>query len=282
MPRILMLKGLPASGKSTYARELVKTGEYVRVNKDELRDMLHDGKWSKGNEKQVLYMRDIIVSHTLGLGKNIVVDDTNLAPKHEQALRMLAQQHGAEFKVKFFEITVEEAIERDLKRLWTVGEKVIRQMYNQYLRPEVKQYVPDPELPEAVICDIDGTLAHMNGRSPYDWSRVGEDTVDENVAYLLHLLGKSNIKVILVSGRDGVCANETTEWLKKHDIHYDHLFMRAESDNRDDRIVKREIFLRNIKPYFGVQFVLDDRDKVVDMWRNDIGLKCLQVAEGAF
>ena len=57
--------------------------------------------------------------------------------------------------------------------------------------------------------------------------------------------------------------------------------MRQAGDNRDDRIVKREIYEREIKGRYNVRFVLDDRNKVVALWR-DLGLPCFQVADGDF
>ena len=40
---------------------------------------------------------------------------------------------------------------------------------------------PDPDLPPAILVDIDGTVALMGARSPYDWHRVGEDTPNQAV-----------------------------------------------------------------------------------------------------
>jgi hypothetical protein len=57
--------------------------------------------------------------------------------------------------------------------------------------------------------------------------------------------------------------------------------MRKQGDFRRDSIVKKEIYDNDIKGKFDVEFVLDDRQQVVDMWR-EIGLKCLQVAPGNF
>ena len=74
------------------------------------------------------------------------------------------------------------------------------------------------------------------------------------------------------------------EWLDKHGLsnRNTQLFMRPAGDTRDDRIVKREIYEREIKGKYNVLWVLDDRNKVVDMWRRELGLTCLQVAEGNF
>ena len=74
---------------------------------------------------------------------------------------------------------------------------------------------------------------------------------------------------------------ETVEWLKKHDVPYTDLFMRSDKDYRDDTVVKREIFEQKIKPFYEVLFAIDDRAKVVKMWR-EAGLVCLQCDWGEF
>ena len=57
--------------------------------------------------------------------------------------------------------------------------------------------------------------------------------------------------------------------------------MRLADDNRKDSIIKEEIYNKVIKPRYNIKLVLDDRNQVVDMWR-DIGLPCFQVAPGDF
>lgn len=280
MPTLLMLKGLPGSGKSTHARELVRKSQYVRVNKDELRAMLHDGAHSKGRESAVLKVRDFIVVEALTKGSNVVVDDTNFAPVHEARLRELATERGAKFESDFIDTPVDVCIERDLKRANSVGHKVILQMYDQYLKPATAVYEPPAGKPRAVICDIDGTIAHMGERSPYDWHKVGTDNPDKTV---IDLLRRFNDRVvILLSGRDEVCRPETVDWLAENRVPFHHLYMRPEGDSRKDSIIKRELFDKHIRDHFNVEFVLDDRNQVVDMWRNELGLKVLQVAEGNF
>lgn len=143
-------------------------------------------------------------------------------------------------------------------------------------------------LPEAIICDIDGTLAHMTDRSPYDYSAVLTDVLDKTIedilyAYKLYTGGK----VFIVSGRDHTCRTDTVKWLNDNSVTYDRLFMR-DADRRDDRgnkipdyVIKYEIFNREMRGKYNIAYVLDDRKQVVDMWRK-LGLKCLQVAEGDF
>ena len=279
--KILMLKGLPASGKSTYSKELVtKDHNWVRVNKDDLRAMMNNGEFSGKLEKQVIRTEREIAENTLKLGKNVVIDDTNFNPIHEEYFRQLAKTYKAEFEVKFFDTPLEECIKRDNKRPNGVGEAVIRKMYNQYLKPQQAVYEHNKNLRTAIICDIDGTLAHMKNRSPYDWSRVDTDEVDPTIKNLLNVL-KDKYFIILVSGRDEVCREKTEKWLRGNDITYGMLLMRPEGDIRKDSIIKRELFETHIRPYYNVEFVLDDRNQVVEMWRS-LGLKCLQVAEGDF
>jgi len=228
----------------------------------------------------VLRLRDFIVRDALQRGKSVVVDDTNFAAIHEQTLKQIAQDNKASFEVKFFDTTLEVCIKRDLKRPNSVGETVIRKMYDDFLKPQPSIYTAPKGARVAVICDIDGTLAHMTGRSPYDWSRVSEDTIDPVVRSLFNQ--QLGVHKIVLSGRDSVSREETERWLGINDVEYDDLFMRSEGDKRKDSVVKRELFDEHIRDKYRVLFVLDDRQQVVDMWRDELGLKCLQVAPGDF
>jgi predicted kinase len=139
MKTLWMTRGLPASGKSTWARakqEELPLGEVKRVNKDDLRAMLDAGKWSPENEEFVVTLRDHVVISALALGKHVIVDDTNLAPVHEARLRQLARENNALFVlVDFTHVPLEECIQRDSVRSASVGEPVIRQMWEEFLRP---------------------------------------------------------------------------------------------------------------------------------------------------
>ena len=280
MTKLLMLKGLPASGKSTYAKDLADKG-WIRVNKDDLRAMLNNSKWSKRNERRVIQLRDKIVFDALAANESVVVDDTNFAPIHEQELSRIARELGADFEVRFFDTPLEVCIKRDAKRANGVGKDVIMQMYNQYLKPAPVAYMYETGSPKAVMVDVDGTLAHMKDRSPFDWHKVGDDAVDYCVSEVVRVLSKADYKIIIMSGRDSVCRQETENWLRENDIPYDYIYMRKEGDNRKDSIVKLELFDEHIRGKFNISFVLDDRNQVVDMWRS-IGLKTFQVAEGDF
>ena len=288
MKTVYITVGLPASGKTTWAKGILEQnpGAYKRVNKDDLRAMLDCGKWSRDNEDFVLKLRDHIVGAALDSGKHVIVDDTNLAPKHQTRLRQLAREHGAVAElVDFTQISPEECIERDRKRPNYVGEKVIRSMWRQFLAPEIKLVVYDPALPNCIIVDVDGTIALMNGRGPFEWQRVGEDLPNQSVCGLIRILHSAQIdwqfQLMFFSARDACCAAETDTWIRQVFGRSFPLHMRPAGDMRDDRIIKREIYEREINGKYNVLFVLDDRDKVVKQWR-EMGLPCFQVAEGDF
>ncbi len=279
--KLLMLKGLPGSGKSTWARQFVSENQdWVRINKDSIREMM--GGWTFKKEKLVIKFRDVIVETVLADKKNVIVDDTNFDPKHEKRLQQLADIYGAEFSVKFFDTPIEECIKNDLKRLASTGERVIRKMYKQYLAPA--RGLPPPWFtgyPRAIICDIDGTVALHNGRSPYDTELCETDLPNFKICRLVDQAREHGMKIIFVSGREDKFRALTETWLLRNVGIYDALFMRPTGDHRKDDIVKEELYNQNILGKFNIEFVLDDRNRVVDMWRR-IGLTCLQVAEGDF
>lgn len=140
-----------------------------------------------------------------------------------------------------------------------------------------------PLNPRAFIFDIDGTLAKMNWRSPYDYTKVSTDLPHGDVVTMCNLLAMSQYKIIVVSWREWTaqCTNDTVSWLKQHLRADFELHMRKESDKRPDTDIKEEIFLNYILPHYNVVGVFDDRNRVVSRWR-ELGLRCYQVAEWAF
>jgi predicted kinase len=281
-----MTKGLPGSGKSTWAKEqvLASGGNIKRVNKDDLRRMVDAGKWSKNNEKFILKLRDQLIWTALSSGFSVIVDDTNFAPVHESDLRVIAKELTAKFEIKdFTDVPLEVCIERDLQRLESVGEKVIRDMYKRYLEPKPEPPpTHNPDLPTCVIVDIDGTVALMNGRGPYDEHLVHTDLPHGPVVTVVKAMAAARYHIVFMSGRSDACRQRTVEWLKGVFPDLSALLhMRRSGDSRPDYIVKRELYEKYVKPCFNTHCVFDDRNSVVNEWRR-LGLTCLQVAPGDF
>jgi hypothetical protein len=165
---------------------------------------------------------------------------------------------------------------------------------------------------QAIIVDIDGTLANCDHRRHFvdgthekqDWRSFYEsmrtDTVNEwckQIAY--------KFTPIFVSGRPEEYREITIDWLDKNGFEKSiprfttyiggeykpleisevimerPLFMRKTGDYRCDTIIKEEIYREHIEPYYEILFIVDDRKKVVDMWRR-LGLVALHCAEGDF
>jgi hypothetical protein len=140
----------------------------------------------------------------------------------------------------------------------------------------------DSRLPEAIICDIDGTLA-LHNRNPYEFEKLDTDLVNPAVERILRWANDRLVspKILLVTGRDEKYREATEKWLYSVRIAYDRLFMRGYSNTQRDDIIKREIYEVSIRDNYRILFVLDDRDRVVTFWRS-IGLPCFQVADGSF
>ncbi|NJP32184.1 phosphatase domain-containing protein [Micromonospora thermarum] len=298
MARLIATRGLPASGKTTFARKLQPS--VVRVNRDDLRRMLHGERlFTQRAEWQVTLVQRAQVEALLRSGADVCVDDTNLRSRTLRDWADLAARYGAEFEVHdFTDVPLEECLRRDAARPEAdrVGEAAIRRLFERYLESKplplpvptartgrpARVHPPSDEPPEIVLVDIDGTVALNVSRSPYDMTRVGEDEPNPAVISAVRAMHAAGHGVIFCSGRDASARAATEAWLDRHvKVPYLALHLRAVGDSRKDSIVKREIYEREVKDRYRVVGVFDDRMQVVRMWR-ELGLTVFQVAEGDF
>lgn len=306
MPTLTITRGLPASGKTTLARAWVKDDPAgrARVNRDDLRSMCHDGAFIRqdgatpGTERGIIAARDAAITTLLKRGVDVICDDTNLPHRVARDLRRLALLSGADFSViDLTHVPLEECLRRDGLRDKAVGEQVIRDMWERFVRNQPSPlpladeptddspfvpYEPPAGQPSIILVDIDGTVALKGTRSPFDETRVHEDRPNRPVIDTVRALRADGHGVIFMSGRTAGCREATEQWLRAHVcIPYLDLHMRPVGDTRKDAIVKAELFDQHVRHRYQVKLVLDDRNQVVEMWRA-MGLTVLQVADGDF
>lgn len=119
-----------------------------------------------------------------------------------------------------------------------------------------------------VISDIDGTIAdHKGNRGPFDETKVLYDKPIIPVIKLLQTI-QIDYPIVFLSGRTEGCRTDTEQWITNHVIPARpiELYMRPIGDNRNDAIVKKEIYDTIIVPKYNVLGVFDDRVRVIKMW----------------
>lgn len=286
--KVIFTVGLPCSGKTVWAKEFCeKNKDWVRVNRDDLRRM-RGSYWIPKQEDMITEWERYCILNALMFDKNVIVDATNLNENHKEATKNWLRNDGKSFGLaseiifesKLFDTSLEVCIKNDLKRENSVGEKVIREMYNKYLKPKTIKYQYDVSLPDCVICDLDGTLALFGNKNPYERD-FENDMVNEVVRDMFELSRKMYGTGFIFSGRSDKFFDVTKEWLTRYGIKYDLLVMRKEGDRRKDCIVKEEMFNEYVRGKYNPKLVLDDRNQIVEYYRS-LGLTVFQVADGNF
>lgn len=292
--KITILIGIPASGKSTWSKDYIRNNaDTVRVNRDDFRLMLKSAQMTEPKiEDMITTLVDATITQSLLRKCNVLVDATNLKVGYIKSF-VEKFKYSADIDYRVFDISIEKALERDAKREATVGEAVIKKMYKDFkilmdsfdfqpvTKTDRKHLTPNFEskLEDAVIFDIDGTLALMGKRGPFDWDDVYKDSINEIVSEQLAFHKSKGRKVLVVTGRDAVCRKVTEDWLDLHELDYDEMFMRPKDDYRKDTAIKKEIYVNEIKDKYNVLAVYDDRLSVCKAW-NDLGLYVFTVNQG--
>lgn len=298
--------GPSGSGKSTKAKLIqdcleAEGNDVIIVGRDKLREMCYgfDEKTihfhythEKVNIREYVIseIQSTVIKQALREGKIVIIDNTHLKVKYLKALNSF----GVPVEYEVMTTSFERCVERDQQRTRTVGKEFIKKQFEQMekLRQTfnfsshpgilVEKVVQNPANPKAFIFDIDGTLAKMHRRSPYDMSRVKEDKLNQPVWEAYDAAKKAGFKIIICTGRGGTeqGIQNTQEWLAENDITYHEFYIRPGDSFEPDWKVKEEMWRDIIKNYFIVG-MYDDRNQVVEHARK-LGFAVFQVAEGNF
>ena len=259
----------------------------VIVSRDIIRQsfgVVGKGVLSTEDERTVTGIEMDLLRRSISEGRSVIVDNTNLDTRRASQYATEAHILGVEFE----EINLYEAGSDDLyvSRSDIPENIVLRQIRSAKkmtpLEPRVeliKPLVPSGDVfqPACFIFDIDGTLANSDGlRSPYDYSRVQFDKPYEDLIYVAEDLSVSGSHIVIVSGRDEECREQTVNWLDNQGVRYNKLFMRKHRDTRHDAQVKYEIARDLIVPNYYIRGVFDDRTRIVNCWRS-MGIRTYQV-----
>jgi predicted kinase len=303
--KLTIYRGLPGSGKSTEARKLVQTLlglgiTAINIDRDMFRLANGFGVAPTGSyEEAISDAQRAIIENGLLQNWNVIESSTNLNAKFVKELIKLAANCGAEVDIIDVNTPLEVCIERDENRRLAgghfLGEQTLRDFAKRTMpkgkfppKPQLppvvlgERYISDPSKPDAIIVDIDGTIAEVDGRSPYDYTLVSTDKPKQWVIDLVEGAERNGELVIFMSGRDSMCRQDTLNWIRKHtNVTAFKLYMRAEGDERMDAIVKLELFNKHIRDNYNVKYCVDDRAQVIRMYRS-IGLNVLDVAGHTF
>ena len=310
MPDLVFTRGLPGTGKSTYAKNWVAQDPENRleVNRDSIRMIL--GFPPVGNteqENKVTSLAEFILESAFSDGKDIIVSDTNLRIKHVKNVIALCMDNSSDYEFSFvdFPEDIHELIKRDkFREDKSVGEDTLRNLHarfpvknwpdmeNAVAAVEEKRrendkslgdpYHNNPDNPKAIIVDIDGTIADHDGiRGHYEYEKVSLDKPHRDIIDVVNSYYDMGIVVIVVSGRNESCLEDSVQWLEDNGVKYHEIYFRATEDRRPDWKIKDQIIRENIQYRYHVLFCLDDRNQVVEHNRA-MGYRVLQVAPGDF
>lgn len=293
--KVIITIGLPASGKSEFAiKHIQKNENFVRISRDDFRGMLkNQTQCDIKIESLITDLCTDAMIKSLCRNENVIMDATHCSQKHINAIIEKAQDY-ADIEYMLFDVPVDKCIERDKLRKNPVGEDVIRKMNEKFVvlkdtfnfqhlkkhrnRPVLLPNFNSP-LPEAVCFDIDGTLAHMVNRSPFEWNKVDHDIYSPIVGEQMEFHNSKGRTIIVLSGRDSSCRKLTEEWLEFYGLKYNFLLMRPENDFRKDSVIKKEFYETHIKDKYNLLCVYDDRLQVLDTWHK-LGIFAFNVNQG--
>lgn len=295
--KLIICRGIPGSGKSTWAHAWVAESPEtrVRLNNDDIRRMFGP-YWVPKRENLVHAVKYHSALNIMAMGYDIVVDNMNLNPEEIEFWNDVVKgfnniQDGFEYVIEFkefFNVSLEECLRRDAARENPVGEKAIREIWKRYKHfiqtSEVEKYVNNLRLwdsgkPMCVVIDMDSTVCFNTSKRPWFGDGSTEAMIDDVPNYgVVELIKAQEYPVVVCTGRNKDQHNVTKEWLANQGINPIAYYMRENGDYRKGVEVKTEL-MNQILDKYNVLVVFEDCEPIVKMFR-DMGLTVLQPNKG--
>jgi predicted kinase len=275
--KLYLTLGIPGSGKSYWAEAFAAdpVNNAINLCRDNMRLMFKGGDLTFDNavEKLTLLSRDTLTVAALKAGKNVIWSDTNFNPDNmTRAFQIAKEVGGIEVIVKeFLDVPLSLCLQRNEARDRKVPKRVIMDMYTKHVLPTLLKNRTNPSdwLQKAIIVDIDGTIAQMVDRSPYDYSKCYSDEPIEHTIGLVKKHTKDH-SLIFLSGREEWARAETIRWLKdKCDFKEGEytLYLRPTGNRESAQQFKEKTYLNLIKDKFAVNAVFEDNQENALMFR---------------
>lgn len=294
MLKLVILQGMPRSGKTTWALDWLSKDKDNRaiVCKDDIGMELAgvgtkcEVPRNKAFRQRIHERQRELIIQNLQAGKSVCIADTNLATDAVDRALAAADASGVAYVPEmvnhFKDVPLMEILDRNAKSGCDyVPENVLFEMYNTFIRG--RHFLHNRiQLPKAVVFDMDGTLAEKGNRGIYEWDKVERDHPNDKIVELAKLYQAAGYKIVIVSARQRTveCYDQTSKWLQNNGIEYVGIYMRKKDDNRRDWIVKEEL-LKEILMNFYIHLWVDDRFQVVSHIRS-LGIDVLQVKDGRY
>lgn len=314
MNKLSILIGPPGSGKSTHAKTMEASG-YLRISQDDQGKYAHHELF----QTHVTTGRDIVVDrmnfdkaqrdkYRLEAIKNgYTVNFVEFVVPRQVCFERCVEREGhptingnkawSGLSGQSYSQNTKERVEAYQQELKAEAAKSALSTYfsryeevtdeeGEVLRIQYNA----PQKKTAIMVDLDNTLCDTSHRDHFveakNWGaffkHCDKDALYPEVKRQIDMEIKMGTSIILCSGRpDGDCRDKTQGWLERNAIEYTSLEMRPTGNYKKDDITKAMLYRYEIKPYYEILYVLDDRNCVVQKWRS-LGLKCWQVRNGDF